>query len=119
MRLWIIGIIVLIGFSFTSSKTEVGKATYYANAFQGRKTSSGEKFDQTLLTAAHKTLPFGTLVQVKNMNNDSVIIVKINDRLPQRSGCIIDLSLAAAKHLNFVRQGVTKVELTVHNQTEE
>lgn len=119
MRLWIYGIIILIGFSFTSSKTEVGKATYYASAFQGRKTSSGEKFDQGLLTAAHKSLPFGTIVQVKNTANDSIALVKINDRLPQRSGCIIDLSLAAAKQLNFVRQGVAKVELTVHNQTEE
>ena len=115
MRVWMVSIITLVAMSFSSSTKEEGKATYYANAFQGRKTSSGEIFNQKLLTGAHKSLPFGTLVQVRNVVNDSIIVVKINDRLPQRSSCIIDLSYSAAQQLNFVRQGIARVELTTVN----
>ncbi|MFN8699963.1 MAG: septal ring lytic transglycosylase RlpA family protein [Flavobacteriales bacterium] len=90
-----------------------GVASYYANKFEGRKTSSGELFRQDSLTAAHKTLPFGTLVKVINLSNDSTVIVKINDRLPKSSSRSIDLSLRAAKQLNFVRKGLTQVRIEV------
>lgn len=90
---------------------QTGTASYYANKFQGRKTSSGEIFSQEKLTAAHKSLPFGTLVRVKNLSNDSVVVVKINDRLPQSSTRMIDLSYAAAEQLNFIRKGLTKVTI--------
>jgi len=90
-----------------------GVASYYANKFEGRKTSSGELFRQDSLTAAHKTLPFGTMVKVTNLSNDSTVLVKINDRLPKSSSRSIDLSLRAAKQLNFVRKGLTQVRIEV------
>ena len=90
-----------------------GIASFYAKKFNGRKTSSGEKFSNDSLTAAHKKLKFGTYVLVRNLKNDSTVIVKINDRLPQKSKRSIDLSLRAAKQLNFVKSGLTKVEITV------
>lgn len=90
---------------------EKGKASYYASKFEGRRTASGEVFRQDSLTAAHKTLPFGTFVKVTNTKNDSTVIVKINDRLGKSSSHSIDLSLRAAKQLNFVRQGITTVTI--------
>jgi len=90
-----------------------GTASYYAMKFEGRKCSSGEVFRQDSLTAAHKTLPFGTMVRVKNIKNDSVVLVRINDRLPKNSKRIIDLTRRAAKQLNFIQQGITKVEIEV------
>jgi rare lipoprotein A len=104
-----------ISATLKSDFSQTGRASFYANKFQGRKTSSGEIFKQELFTAAHKTLPFGTLVEVKNLNNDSIVVVKINDRLPKSSSSILDLTLSAAKQLNFVRQGHTKVFLTKTN----
>lgn len=113
--------IVLFGFSKlllsqdTIQKPIVtkGTASYYANKFNGRKTSSGEKFHNNNLTAAHKTLKLGTYVKVRNLKNDSVVIVKVNDRLPKRSKRTIDLTQKAAKQLNFIKAGLTKVEITV------
>lgn len=90
-----------------------GTASFYAKKFNGRKTSSGEKFNNDSLTAAHKKLKFGTYVLVRNLKNDSTVIVKINDRLPQKSKRSIDLTLRAAKQLNFVKSGLTKVEITI------
>ncbi|MES2568373.1 MAG: septal ring lytic transglycosylase RlpA family protein [Bacteroidota bacterium] len=90
-----------------------GVASYYAQKFNGRKTSSGEKFSNDSLTAAHKKFKFGTYVLVRNLKNDSTVIVKINDRLPQNSKRSIDLSVRAAKQLNFMRAGLAKVEITV------
>ena len=86
-------------------------ASFYAKKFEGRRCASGEPFRHNKLTAAHKTLPFGTWVKVTNLSNDSVVIVKINDRLPARSKRGIDLTLSAAKQLNFVRKGLTRVIL--------
>jgi rare lipoprotein A len=88
-----------------------GVASFYAHKFEGRKTASGELFRQDSLTAAHKYLPFGTLVEVVNLSNDSVVVVKINDRLPQSSKRTIDLSYAAATQLKFIKKGLTKVEI--------
>lgn len=90
-----------------------GIASFYAKKFNGRKTSSGEKFHNDNLTAAHKTLKLGTYVKVRNLKNDSVVVVKINDRLPKKSKRTIDLTQRAAKQLNFIRAGLTKVEITV------
>lgn len=103
-------------FSFSSKKevgVEFGTASYYHNKFNGRKTSSGERFSNDSLTAAHKTLPLGTFVMVTNLKNDSVVVVKINDRLPYKSKRSIDLSVKAAKQLNFIRAGLTKVRIEV------
>ena len=105
-------VIALIFILITCSLlAQEGTASYYANKFEGRKTSSGEIFSQKKLTAAHKNLPFGTLLRVTNLSNDSVVIVKVNDRLPQSSTRMIDLSYAAAEQLNFIRKGLTKVKL--------
>ena len=94
-------------------KPEVGTASYYAKRFEGRKCSSGERFSNWSLTAAHKTLKFGTVVKVTNLKNDSTVIVTINDRLPANSKRSIDLTLRAAKQLNFVKRGLTKVKIEV------
>jgi rare lipoprotein A len=91
----------------------IGIASFYANKFNGRKTSSGEIFYNDKLTAAHKSLKLGTYVHVRNLKNDSTVIVKINDRLPQQSKRSIDLSYKAAEKLNFIKNGLTKVEITV------
>lgn len=99
--------------SIKTIQTTKGLASFYATKFNGRKTTSGEKFHNNNLTAAHKTLKFGTMVQVKNLKNDSVVVVKITDRLPQKSKRTIDLTQRAAKQLNFMKAGLTKVEITV------
>ncbi len=90
-----------------------GVASFYASKFNGRKTCSGQKFSNDSLTAAHKSLKLGTYVQVRNLKNDSTVVVRINDRLPKSSKRSIDLSQRAAKQLNFMRAGLAKVEITV------
>ena len=90
--------------------TKTGNVSYYANKFHGRRTSSGAIYHKDSLTAAHKTLKFGTLLRVTNLANDSVVIVKVTDRMG-KSPHILDLSLAGAKQLNFVRNGVAKVKI--------
>lgn len=113
MNRLILVFLVALGCSFIpkSNYTQTGRASFYANKFQGRKTSSGEIFRQDYLTGAHKTLKFGTMVKVVNLENDSVVMVKINDRLGKSSSSVIDLTLKAAKQLNFVNKGHTKVKI--------
>lgn len=96
-----------------SDSISTGIASFYANKFEGRKTASGDIFRQDSLTAAHKNLPFGTQVEVKNLSNDSIVTVTINDRLPQSSKRCIDLSFSAASHLDFIKKGLTKVEIRI------
>lgn len=96
-----------------SENVTTGTASFYAKKFNGRRTTSGAIFHNDSLTGAHKKLKFGTYVKVRNLKNDSVVIVKITDRLPQKSKRTIDLTLRAAKQLNFVSSGLTKVEITV------
>lgn len=90
-----------------------GKASYYGDEFHGRTTANGEIYDRTKISAAHKTLAFGTMVKVKNLTNNREVVVRINDRGPFVSGRIIDLSFAAAKDLDMLKAGVVDVELTV------
>jgi len=102
------------GFSqIDSSKTETGTASFYAKKFEGRKCSSGQRFRHDSLTAAHKNLKFGTKVKVTNLKNDSTVILTINDRLPKSSRRKIDVTMRAAKQLNFVKSGLTKVRIEV------
>src|SRR5215472_6280240 len=97
-----------------SSKDLEGLATYYAEPYHGRKTASGEIFDTYKdLTAAHRTLPFNTLVRVTNKANGRVVDVRINDRGPFVDGRVIDLSVRAAREIDLVRPGVAPVRLTV------
>jgi rare lipoprotein A len=91
--------------------TQSGKASYYADKFQGRKTASGETFRQGKLTAAHRTLPFGTKVKVTNLNNGKSVKVRINDRGPFVDGRIIDLSKKAARRIGMVNAGVANVKI--------
>lgn len=86
-------------------------ATYYSKRFHGRKTASGERYDQNTFTAAHKNLPFNTILKVTNPSNGKSVIVKINDRGPFTRGRDIDLSYAAAKELGMLRAGVIKTEV--------
>lgn len=90
-----------------------GVASYYHSKFNGRKTSNGEIFRNDSLTAAHKYLPFGTRVKVTNLTNDSSVIVRINDRLPQSSKRSIDLSQAAAGRLNMMKAGIVKAKIEI------
>lgn len=102
--------------SFAQTKTDPfsnGTASYYATKFEGRRTANGEILDNKKMTAAHKKLPFGTFVKVTNLSNDSTVVVKINDRLPQNSKRTIDLTKAAASKLNFIQKGLTKVTLEI------
>jgi len=109
-------ILVSILVSFMPSDIQKGIASYYGNSLHGHRTYSGEKYHKDSLTAAHKTLPMGTKVKVTNLKNDSVVIVKINDRMGSAKR-VIDLSMAAAKKLNFVRAGLTNVTVeTIENQ---
>lgn len=90
-----------------------GKASFYGEKWNGRKTSSGEIFDTKLLTAAHKTLPFGTIVKVTNESNGKSVIVRINDRGPFIKGRVIDLTKAAFSVIDNIQRGVTKVQLEI------
>lgn len=89
-----------------------GRASFYAHRFHGRTTANGEVFDMEALTAAHLTLPFGTILNVVNLQNGKSVQVRINDRGPYIKGRILDLSLGAAKQLGMVRDGVVKVLIT-------
>lgn len=91
--------------------TQRGKASYYADKFNGRKTASGERFRNSKLTAAHKTIPFGTKVTVTNLRNGKKVKVKINDRGPFVAGRIIDLSKKAARRIDMVNEGVGEVKI--------
>lgn len=91
--------------------TETGKASYYADKFNGRRTANGEIFRQRKKTAASKTIPFGTKVKVKNLSNGKTVKVRINDRGPFVSDRIIDLSKKAAKKIGMLKSGVQTVEI--------
>ncbi|WP_025132010.1 septal ring lytic transglycosylase RlpA family protein [Pseudomonas sp. PH1b] len=90
---------------------ETGTASYYGARHHGKRTASGEAFDQNGLTAAHRELPFGTRVQVTNLGNDQSVVVRINDRGPHTRGRLIDLSRAAAQQLGMLRSGTAKVRV--------
>lgn len=90
---------------------EAGFASWYGQALAGHKTASGQRFDPSLLTAAHRTLKLGTWVEVRRTDNGRVVRVLVNDRGPVSHRFIIDLSSAAARELGMLRMGVAPVEL--------
>ena len=90
-----------------------GLASWYGDVWNGRKTASGETFDDTKMTAAHKTLPLGTIVRVTNLRSRRTVVVRINDRGTLRPHRVIDLSSAAARELGMVEQGLANVKLEV------
>jgi rare lipoprotein A len=91
--------------------SEQGRASWYGEQFHGRRTSNCEIYDMYALTAAHKTLPFGIYVKVRNLDNDRSVVVKINDRGPFVSGRVIDLSYTAAKEIGMIGPGTAPVEV--------
>lgn len=93
--------------------TETGIASWYGIPFDGRRTSSGEIFDMHALTAAHRTLPFNTWLEVTDLQSGKQVEVRINDRGPFVDGRIIDLSMGAADQLGIIRAGLAKVRLKV------
>ncbi|MEI8116919.1 MAG: septal ring lytic transglycosylase RlpA family protein [Flavobacteriia bacterium] len=113
----IITLILLL--SFQQSALEKGTASYYSSSMNGRKTSSGEVFQNSGFTAAHKSLPLGSYVRVTNLKNDSIVELKVNDRLSKSSSHVIDVTLAAAKKLNFVRNGITTVTVEPMSKRDE
>ncbi len=96
-----------------SATVQYGMASYYGDEFHGKKTASGEIYNKWALSCAHKTLPFGTKVKVVNLKNGKSVIVRVNDRGPFVKGRIIDLSFAAAKEINMIKNGVVRVKVQV------
>ena len=99
------------------SETEIdgGMASYYGNELAGNRTASGERFNPGELTAAHRTLPFGSMVRVTNTSNGDSVVVRINDRGPFSHGRVIDVSHAAAREIGMHRSGTARVKLALLN----
>ena len=98
-------------------ETEIGggMASYYGNELAGNRTASGERFDPGQLTAAHRSLPFGSMVRVTNTSNGDSVVVRINDRGPFSRGRVIDVSQAAAREIGMHRSGTARVKLALLN----
>ncbi|MBS1489933.1 MAG: septal ring lytic transglycosylase RlpA family protein [Bacteroidetes bacterium] len=109
----IIGLFFLLAVQATRGQVQTGKASFYADSFEGSPTASGEKYKAGKFTAAHKILPFGTVVRVTNLANNASVEVTINDRGPYKEGRVIDLSKAAAEKLNMINAGVADVKIEV------
>ncbi len=97
----------------TFKSNQVGTASWYGEAFDGKPTASGERYNMYQLTAAHLSLPLGTRVRVTNLKNGRNVVVRINDRGPYIPGRMIDLSYRAARVLEFKSQGITRVRMEV------
>jgi len=115
-----LGVVVLFAACRSASRdrvrlgwTERGEASWYGFPFHGKRTASGERFDMHMMTAAHRELPMGTVLEVRNLDNDRRVQVRINDRGPFVRGRILDLSFAAATELDMVRTGTAEIELRV------
>lgn len=94
-------------------ETQTGSASFYANSLAGRKTASGEPYDPRELVAAHRTLPFGTVLRVTNLANDRSVTVRVVDRGPFARGRILDLSRRAAEQIGMIRRGHAPVKVEV------
>jgi rare lipoprotein A len=120
-------ILSLLGVSFASGQgtakrqviaanigtIQYGIASYYADRFEGLVTSTGEKFSQKKMTAAHNTLPLGTWIRVTNLRNRKSVVVRINDRLHHLNTRLVDLSREAARRLDYIGHGLAKVKVEV------
>jgi rare lipoprotein A len=114
-----LGLLLILASLFSSSLWSKNPlyATYYANRFHNKKTASGELYLKDAYTCAHKTLPFGTYLLVKNTENGKEVIVKVNDRMARRNKAKLDLSYAAAKELDMIRHGYKRVEISILDET--
>lgn len=97
---------------------QIGKASWYGLAFQGRRTATGERFDMHALTCAHRTLPLGSWLRVTNLDNQKSTFVRVNDRGPYVHNTIVDLSYAAAQRLGLMGKGAVRVEPVGPNDPE-
>ncbi|MDT0294226.1 septal ring lytic transglycosylase RlpA family protein [Mesonia ostreae] len=113
MQKYIFACIFLLLTAFSFAQVQTGKASFYADKFEGRRTASGVKYHHNKPTAAHRHLPFGTKVRVTNLANNKTTVVEINDRGPFVSGRIIDLSKSSAQKLGYIGLGVTDVAIEV------
>ena len=115
--IYALAVVALLGavfaYQFYGPYYEVGIASWYGPGFDGRHTANGEIYDMNGISAAHKTLPFGTIVQVVDLETGKSVIVRINDRGPFIKGRIIDLSKGAAEKLGIIDKGITKVGLRI------
>lgn len=94
-------------------ESDTGTASYYAEAFHGKKTSSGERYDMNGLTCAHRWLPYNTHLRVTNLTNGKSVVVRVTDRGPWKHTRLIDVSKGAAKELDMIRSGTTRVVIEV------
>jgi rare lipoprotein A len=115
--LYLLSVVVLVGlvvlYQVAGPYYEVGIASWYGPGFDGNLTANGEVYDMNGISAAHKTLPFGTVVRVVEFSTGKSIVVRINDRGPFIEGRIIDLSKGAARELGIINKGITKVGLRI------
>jgi rare lipoprotein A len=121
-RIWAVAAVVVLAYGCASSAptaapsipaTMQGVASWYGEEFAGRTTANGEIFDPRSLTAAHRTLPFGTVLDIKNLNTAQSVRVRVNDRGPYIGNRIIDLSYAAAQKIGLIEPGIGEVQITV------
>ncbi len=122
-RKYLLLFLIILNYSFVltakNSLDEIGYASWYGGKFQGRLTANGEVFDTYKFTAAHKTLPFNTIVKVTNISNKKTVIVRINDRGPFIKNRIIDLSKVAAEALDMINSGTAYVKVEIVEQVNE
>lgn len=112
--LWVAALAV-VGLAQSSLAADLGSgiASYYGNGFAGKRTASGETFNPSDLTAAHRSAPFGSRIRVTNLANGKDVVVRVNDRGPWTGGRVIDVSHAAAKKLDMIARGTVRVKLTL------
>lgn len=113
MRKLLAALFFIVAVGSACGQVQTGKASFYADKFEGSMTASGEKYKHSKLTAAHKSLPFGTKVKLTNLANNQTVEVVINDRGPYVEDRIVDVSRAAAEQLGFVNNGLAEVRLEV------
>lgn len=117
MRLIHAILLAFVALTFTNltnaSQLKIGKASWYGGHHHGKKTASGERFNMYANTAAHKSLPFGTLVEVTNKSNGKSVVVVINDRGPYHGNRVLDLSKAAAQQIDMTKSGTAIVEYRI------
>lgn len=117
-RIYFLSIVIWIACAYpppppSVNRVQYGKASFYDLALTGRKTASGEIYNPRAMTAAHRTLPFGTWVRVTELSTKKSVVVRINDRGPFIQGRIIDLSNEAARRLGILNKGITDVKIEV------
>jgi len=109
-------IVTMFSLTAFSQDEQIGFSSWYGPKFHGKQTASGELYDKTKYTAAHRTLPFGTMVKVTYLKTNKSILVRVNDRGPFIKGRIIDISEAAAREIGLVNDGVGKIKLEIVNK---